>query len=160
MLFLAEVALGRQYQAREAEKLTYDTIQAEKKSDSLHGVGRMASPEQFYETMCVRSLGFVFAGTIFLIVDLWSQEGRRGRSVRSIGCHGRQPLAIAVQRVRGLPSGASEATLCDQHGLPLRQLGQLDQPVVHVQEKTTVNTGHERAVSESFWSHVATCWVG
>ncbi|KAI9918916.1 hypothetical protein PsorP6_011479 [Peronosclerospora sorghi] len=51
VLLLAEVALGTPYHAREAEDLTYTTLKQAKGCDSTHGVGRMAAPEEEYETM-------------------------------------------------------------------------------------------------------------
>jgi poly [ADP-ribose] polymerase 2/3/4 len=51
VLVLAEVALGKTYPALEAEELTYAKLQETKHCDSLHGVGRMAAPEEQYVTM-------------------------------------------------------------------------------------------------------------
>ncbi|CAI5705016.1 unnamed protein product [Peronospora farinosa] len=51
ILILAEVALGTLYEAREAEDLTYTTLKITKGCDSTLGVGRMAAPEENYETM-------------------------------------------------------------------------------------------------------------
>ncbi|KAG3116090.1 hypothetical protein PI124_g5556 [Phytophthora idaei] len=51
VLILAEVALGTPYKAQEAEDLTYATLKKTKGCDSTHGVGRMAAPEEDYETM-------------------------------------------------------------------------------------------------------------
>lgn len=48
---LAEVALGTPYEAEEAEDLTYTSLKKTKGCDSTHGVGRMAAPEEDYETM-------------------------------------------------------------------------------------------------------------
>ncbi|KAE8895831.1 hypothetical protein PF005_g10057 [Phytophthora fragariae] len=51
VLMLAEVALGSPYKAEEAEDLTYTSLKKIKGCDSTHGVGRMAAPEEDYETM-------------------------------------------------------------------------------------------------------------
>ncbi|KAG6972347.1 hypothetical protein JG687_00001498 [Phytophthora cactorum] len=51
VLMLAEVALGTPYKAQEAEDLTYATLKKTKGCDSTHGVGRMAAPEEDYETI-------------------------------------------------------------------------------------------------------------
>jgi hypothetical protein len=51
VLILAEVALGSPYKAQEAEDLTYTTLKNVKACDSTLGVGRMAAPEEDYETM-------------------------------------------------------------------------------------------------------------
>ncbi|KAF1783807.1 Poly(ADP-ribose) polymerase, catalytic domain [Phytophthora cactorum] len=51
VLILAEVALGTPYKVQEAEDLTYATLKKTKGCDSTHGVGRMAAPEEDYETI-------------------------------------------------------------------------------------------------------------
>lgn len=47
------MALGTPYKAEEAEDLTYTSLKKTKGCDSTHGVGRMAAPEEDYETMYV-----------------------------------------------------------------------------------------------------------
>ena len=48
---LAEVALGKCYEAFEAEDLNYTSLKSKKKCDSTHGLGRMASPLDSHHTL-------------------------------------------------------------------------------------------------------------
>lgn len=50
VLLLVEVALGKSYCAQEAEDLSYSSLKEKHGCDSTHGVGRMAAPEEEYET--------------------------------------------------------------------------------------------------------------
>ncbi|DAZ98404.1 TPA: hypothetical protein N0F65_000118 [Lagenidium giganteum] len=51
VLLLAEVALGNAYPALEAEDFSYESLKHEKSADSLHGIGKMAAPDDGYETL-------------------------------------------------------------------------------------------------------------
>jgi hypothetical protein len=53
VLFLAEVALGKQYQTPRPEFLDYDKVKKTHGCDSTHGMGSMEPRQDAYEVMYV-----------------------------------------------------------------------------------------------------------